>query len=75
MSTAQARWGDQIAVENVNGVPYRMYVEQPRRVEDLLMFATRWGTRPHIIQGDRVLHSTTCIWPFWPRSPNCRLWA
>ena len=55
MSTAQTRWGDQIAVENVNGVPYRMYVERPRRVEDLLAFATRWGARPHIIQGDRVL--------------------
>ena len=55
MSTAQARWGDQIAVEVVNGVPYRMYVERPRRVEDLLAFAARWGTRPHIIQGDRVV--------------------
>jgi len=37
----------------INGVPYRMYVERPRRVEDLLAFATRWGTRPHIIQGDQ----------------------
>ena len=55
MSTAQARWGDQIAVEVVNGVPYRMYVERPRRAEDLLAFAARWGARPHIIQGDRVL--------------------
>ena len=43
MSTAQARWGDQIAVEVVNGVPYRMYAERPRRVEDLLAFADRWG--------------------------------
>ena len=55
MSSAQARWGDQIAVEVVNGVPYRMYTERPRRVEDLLAFADRWGTRPHIIQGDRVV--------------------
>ena len=55
MSSAQARWGDQIAVEVVNGVPYRMYAERPRRVEDLLAFAARWGTRPHIIQGDRVV--------------------
>jgi steroid-24-oyl-CoA synthetase len=55
MSTAQTRWGDEIAVEVVNGVPYRMYVERPRRVEHLLAFARRWGTRPHIIQGDRVV--------------------
>ena len=55
MSSERARWGDQIAVETVNGVPYRMYVERPRRVEDLLAFAGRWGTRPHIIQGDRVV--------------------
>ena len=55
MSTAQTRWGDQIAVEVVSGVPYRMYVDRPRRVEDLLAFATRWGTRPYIIQGDRVV--------------------
>jgi len=55
MSTAQTRWGDEIAVETINGVPYRMYVERPRRVEDLLGFATRWGTRPHIIQRDRIV--------------------
>jgi acyl-CoA synthetase (AMP-forming)/AMP-acid ligase II len=56
MATAiTARWGDQIAVELVNGVPYRMYTERPRRVEELLAFAARWGTRPHIIQGERVV--------------------
>ena len=55
MTIAQARWGDQIAVEVVNGVPYRMYTERPRRVEDLLAFAGRWDTRPHIIQGDRIV--------------------
>jgi acyl-CoA synthetase (AMP-forming)/AMP-acid ligase II len=55
MTIAQARWGDQIAVEVVNGVPYRMYTERPRRVEDLLAFAGRWDTWPHIIQGDRIV--------------------
>lgn len=55
MSSPQARWGDEIAVEVIDGVPYRMYVERPRRVEDLLAFAQRWGARPHIIQGDQVL--------------------
>ena len=55
MSSTTARWGDQIAVEVVNGIPYRMYTERPRRVEDLLALAGRWGTRPHIIQGERVV--------------------
>jgi len=55
MSATQARWGDQIAVEVFNGVPYRMYTERPRRVEELLAFAGRWGTRPHIVQGERVV--------------------
>jgi acyl-CoA synthetase (AMP-forming)/AMP-acid ligase II len=55
MSSTPARWGDQIAVEVINGVPYRMYVERPRRVEHLLACVGRWGTRPHIIQGDRIV--------------------
>ena len=55
MSSTTARWGDRIAVEVVNGIPYRMYTERPRRVEDLLALAGRWGTRPHIIQGERVV--------------------
>lgn len=45
------RWGTEIAVENVNGVPFRMYVERPRRLEQLLQFASRWGDRPHVVQG------------------------
>ncbi|WP_029001038.1 class I adenylate-forming enzyme family protein [Azohydromonas australica] len=55
MASTTARWGDQIAVEVVNGIPYRMYTERPHRVEELLAFARRWGTRPHVIQGERVL--------------------
>jgi len=50
-----SRWGDQIAVEVLNGIPYRMYTERPRRVESLLAFAGRWGSRPHVIHGDRVV--------------------
>ena len=53
MSTA--RWGNEIAVEQIGGVPFRMYTERPRRVEQLLAFADRWGSRPHIVQGDRVV--------------------
>jgi acyl-CoA synthetase (AMP-forming)/AMP-acid ligase II len=55
MSSAVNRWGDQIAVENINGIPYRMYTERPRRLVDLLAFTDRWGARPSILQGADVL--------------------
>lgn len=51
----QPRWGTEIAVEDVNGIPYRMYVDRPHRLEHLLKLGPRWGDRPHIVQGDRVL--------------------
>jgi len=54
MPAAATRWGDQIAVEVVKGIGYRMYTERPRRVESLLAFVGRWGARPHIIQDERV---------------------
>jgi acyl-CoA synthetase (AMP-forming)/AMP-acid ligase II len=50
-----ATWGDRIAVETFHGIPFRMYTERPHRVESLLAFAERWGTRPHIVQADRVI--------------------
>ena len=46
------RWGDQIAIEQVKGIPYRMYTERPRRLASLLALASRWGNRPHIVQGE-----------------------
>jgi len=49
------RWGDQIREEVIGGIPYRMYTDRPRRVEDLLALAERWGDRPHVLQGDRSL--------------------
>lgn len=55
MSSATAHWGDQIAVETIRGVPFRLYTERPRRVDSLLDLAARWGKRPHIVQGERVL--------------------
>jgi acyl-CoA synthetase (AMP-forming)/AMP-acid ligase II len=55
MSSAAASWGKEIAVEEIGGVPFRMYTDRPRRVEELLAFAKRWGTRPHIIQSERVV--------------------
>ena len=32
-----------------------LYKDRPRRVSDLFAFAERWGARPHIIQGERVI--------------------
>ncbi len=52
---AAAIWGDQIITIERHGVPYRMYDERPRRVEQLLAFADRWGSRSHVIQGGREL--------------------
>ena len=46
-------WSKQIAVEQIHGVPFRMYTERPRRLEQLLPFADYWGTRPYIVQGER----------------------
>ncbi len=55
------QWGDQVAVEVVRGVPYRMYTQRPHRIEELLKFAAPWGDRPYVIQGDQVLtYAQTC---------------
>ena len=48
-------WGDQIVTVERRGVPYRMYTERARRIEQLLAFADRWGSRPHVIQGKREI--------------------
>ena len=55
MSSAPASWGHHIAVEEIGGVPFRMYVERPKRIGDLFAFAERWGARPYVVQGERVL--------------------
>ncbi|MEJ8848201.1 class I adenylate-forming enzyme family protein [Variovorax rhizosphaerae] len=55
MSSAAQSWGKEISTETVGGIPYRMYTERPRRVEQVLAFASRWGARPHLVQGERVL--------------------
>ncbi len=55
MSSLPTRWGSQIAVEHIGGVPFRIYSERPRRVDTLLDLARRWGPRPHVIHGERVL--------------------
>lgn len=48
-------WGNRIVVEQIGRVPFRMYAERPRRVEQLLAHAARWNERPHVLQGDRVV--------------------
>jgi len=48
-------WGGEVEVEPVRGVPMRTYPRRPRHVGSLLDFADRWGERPHIVQGDRVV--------------------
>lgn len=53
MSATADVWGDRIAIEEIDGVPFQMYSERPHRVESLLSFATRWGDRPHIVQDER----------------------
>ncbi len=55
MSSAAAPWGKEIATEVIRGVPYRMYTERPRRVEELVPFAAAWDARPHLVQGDATL--------------------
>ncbi len=55
MTAQDTQWGDEIATEIVNGIPYRMYTERPRRVESILALADRWGARPHLVQGAKVV--------------------
>jgi acyl-CoA synthetase (AMP-forming)/AMP-acid ligase II len=55
MSFETPRWGNQIVVQKVGGVPYRLYAERPHRVDQLLGLADRWAGRAHLIQGDRVV--------------------
>ena len=48
-------WNKSIAVEEIDGVPFRMYTDRPRRIEDMLGFVAHWPDRPYVIQGDRVV--------------------
>jgi acyl-CoA synthetase (AMP-forming)/AMP-acid ligase II len=46
-------WGDEITVEHLHGVPYRMYSHRPHRVIEVLALAHRWGKRTYVVQGER----------------------
>lgn len=45
--------GDQVRVEDVHGVPYRMYSPRPHRISEVLALAHRWQSRPYVVQGAR----------------------
>ena len=55
MSAEIQTWGDQLTVETIAGVPYRMYAQRPHQVADVLGIAHRWGDRAHLIQGERIV--------------------
>jgi acyl-CoA synthetase (AMP-forming)/AMP-acid ligase II len=55
MGTGEVKWGNDIAVEDVRGIPFKTYTERPRHIGDLLAFTERWGDRAHIVQGSRVV--------------------
>ena len=55
MSFEVPRWTDRIAVEEFNGVPYRIYTERPHRSVQILTLADSFEKRPHLIQDERVV--------------------
>jgi acyl-CoA synthetase (AMP-forming)/AMP-acid ligase II len=48
-------WGTRVENTEFNGVTFRVYADRPRQISDMLHFAERWGDRPHIVHGDRVV--------------------
>lgn len=50
------RWGTEITKLDVDGRVYRIYEQRPRLLGEVLELAARWGDRPYIVQGDRVLN-------------------
>lgn len=49
------RWGTDITNLDVDGRVYRIYEQRPRRLTEVLELSSRWGDRPYIVQGNRVL--------------------
>lgn len=48
-------WSREIETVSVGDREFKMYTQRPRSVGSILEFADRWGDRPHIVQGDRVV--------------------
>jgi len=55
MSPTLSFWNKQIAVERIGGIPFRMYSDRPRRIDHILPLASQWGSRPYVVQGERVV--------------------
>jgi acyl-CoA synthetase (AMP-forming)/AMP-acid ligase II len=52
---ADVAWGTDVTTVRYGDATYLAYAERPRDVAEILRFASRWGDRPHIVQGDRVV--------------------
>ena len=48
-------WGDQVTVQYIGGIPYRVYEPRVRRVGQLLDYSGRWADKAHAIQADNTL--------------------
>jgi acyl-CoA synthetase (AMP-forming)/AMP-acid ligase II len=55
MSPQAMLWDKKIAIEQVGRIPFRMYSNRPHRVEHLLPLAEHWGTKPFLVQGERIV--------------------
>jgi acyl-CoA synthetase (AMP-forming)/AMP-acid ligase II len=48
-------WGREIETVYVGERPFLMYAQRPHSLGSILDLAERWGDRPYIVQGDRVM--------------------
>ena len=53
-------WGDVPVRSESGGIPFKLYEPRRRRVPELLIDAGRWGSRTHLIQGERRLSFDDC---------------
>jgi long-chain acyl-CoA synthetase len=54
-------WGDTIVRSESGGIPFLTYEPRRHRVPELLLDAARWGSRTHLIQGERELSFDDCL--------------
>ncbi|WP_354700566.1 3-[(3aS,4S,7aS)-7a-methyl-1,5-dioxo-octahydro-1H-inden-4-yl]propanoyl:CoA ligase [Paraconexibacter sp. AEG42_29] len=54
-------WGDTVARSESGGIPFLLYEPRRTRLPQLLEDAARWGSRPHLVQGDRRLSFTDVL--------------
>src|SRR5882757_9612899 len=55
MSDFASPWGTEIVTARVLGVRCKVFETRPHSLADLLVDASRFGDRPHVIQGERSL--------------------